>query len=1007
MSRIVWIALVWCLALATGVTVLAIEPPTGTITGHVRDTEGHPLGGARIRMSSNALVREALTALDGTYRIEGLPAGEWYGSCRARGRESQWLNTSVEVLESRTLANVDFELSERSPSLDLRHHTRTFLPGAPVRLEVTGALISDLHLTLRQHRGEDGSHKVESASDLDRTAFSRDTAGWETVRDWSMKIKPRAGDEDGFYRTIELARELGPGLYHVAIEGTAEAGMKMPDRPLAAGMWFEVTRLGLVAKAGPGRILVAAFDLLAHRLVPGLPLNVRGNRPPAFATGPDGLAIWPVDPGTTVRLSADLAGSPAHVALTPPGRPSRKLMFLTTDRPLYRPGHSVGWKVTARKGRDGDLGLPAGEAVTVTLLDARDREIGRQDGQFDAWGAFHGTFELPATTPLGDHRLVASWGSSSETHPISVQAYRKPEFRIDIVPQATTLLPARVATCDLALSYLFGGPVPGAPFHYRILARPANPPGWSGWSDESLGFERLVGADTGTTDEQGKARLLIPTETLEQDETWTIEVEASDLARQVVKGQATLTVRRGDLDLACQLDRDVLEPGATVSATVTIRTPEGQGMTHPGQAVLEALETVWLPEAETWHEKVRVIDRVSFRTDEEGRARLNLATGRTPEGTLRLRIAVRDRGGRLIQERSSLWLTSEDWVRGAGPARPPEVHLDRDRYRPGEKARVLVEAPDPDMDLLLVVEGRELHEAHRLAAGRSRHVLDLPVRAEWGPDVDIVVHAVEGTTLHTASTRLRVAEDHALVVEVRPDRPVVEPGAEVGLTVRTRTSLGRPVPADVSVGVVDEAIFQLANDPTRDPLEVFHGPRGSEVSTVWSFAEDYSAGPGKDLAASAVRRNLRDTAAWLPVVRTDEKGEARVRFALPENLTTWIVTARGISRDTRAGTVRERFLATRDLVVRLALPRTMTVGDRLELAGLVHDLSPRPLVARITTWFQGLRILTGPPTNVRLAAGGAILGAPFALLGGARSLHLRREHRRDPRGEPLQMRGAG
>ncbi|MEB3188254.1 MAG: MG2 domain-containing protein [bacterium] len=973
MSRIAWFVMLWGLALITGLAVLAIEPPSGTITGHIRDTEGHPLAGARIRLNSGNVVREAVSALDGTYRIEGIPAGEWYGSCRARGHESQWLNTSVEVLESRTLRDVDFSLAERSPALGLRHHTRTFLPGSPVRLEVTGALIADMHLVLRRLEGPRWSRLLERASELDRFAFTPGSPAWSPVRDWHLNVRPRPGDEDGFYRTLELARELAPGMYHLAIAGTAEPGMRRPEAPLSDGLWFEVTRLGLVAKVSPERVLVAAFDLLAHRLVPGLPLTVTGQNPapPAFATGPDGLATWPVAPGAPILLAAVMDGSPAHVTVNPPRPAERHQLFLTTDRPLYRPGHPVGWKVTARSPRKDDPGLPAGEAVRVTLVDARDREVERAEGRFDNWGAFHGTFELPATTPLGDHRLVAEWQGTTEALPLSVQAYRKPDFRIELVPEATTLLPARVATCDLALSYLFGGPVPDAPFHYRILARPATPAAWSMWSDEELGFERLVGADTGTTDSGGKARLLIPTEALDRDELWTIEVEATDLARQVVKGQATLTVRRGDLDVACQLDRDILEPGAPLGATVTIRTPEGSGLVHGGEAILEAVESVWLPAEDRWNEQVRVLERRPFRTDAEGRARLDLPTGRTHEGTLQLRIAVHDRGGRLLQERASIWLTSEDWARGAGPARPTRVHLDRERYRPGEKARVLVESPDAGLDLLLVVEGREMYETHVLPAGRSRHVLELPVQAAWGPDVDVVVQGVEGTTLHTASARLRVAEDHDLRIEVLPDRPIVEPGAEVGLTVRTLDPAGRPVPADVSVGVVDEAIYQLAHDPTRDPREVFHGPRGSEILTVWSFAEDYSAGPGKDLAAAAVRHNLRDTAAWLPVVRTDGQGTARVRFTLPENLTTWIVTARGISRDTRAGSVRERFLATRDLVVRLALPRSMTVGDRLDLAGLVHDLSPRPLVARLTSWFQGIRILTAPPASVRLVAGGA------------------------------------
>jgi len=58
-------------------------------------------------------------------------------------------------------------------------------------------------------------------------------------------------------------------------------------------------------------------------------------------------------------------------------------------------------------------------------------------------------------------------------------------------------------------------------------------------------------------------------------------------------------------------------------------------------------------------------------------------------------------------------------------------------------------------------------------------------------------------------------------------------------------------------------------------------------------------------------------------------GEARISFIAPENLTTWLVDAIGISMDTKLGTKTSEFVVKKDLIIEANPPLFVTIGDEL------------------------------------------------------------------------------
>ena len=77
-----------------------------------------------------------------------------------------------------------------------------------------------------------------------------------------------------------------------------------------------------------------------------------------------------------------------------------------------------------------------------------------------------------------------------------------------------------------------------------------------------------------------------------------------------------------------------------------------------------------------------------------------------------------------------------------------------------------------------------------------------------------------------------------LQVSVVPDQAVGKPRQPAGFTVKVMDQAGRPVRAQVSLGVIDEAVYGVRTDSTADPLRFFYRREYSRVGT--QFSREYS-----------------------------------------------------------------------------------------------------------------------------------------------------------------------
>src|SRR2546423_10308026 len=112
----------------------------------------------------------------------------------------------------------------------------------------------------------------------------------------------------------------------------------------------------------------------------------------------------------------------------------------------------------------------------------------------------------------------------------------------------------------------------------------------------------------------------------------------------------------------------------------------------------------------------------------------------------------------------------------------------------------------PDAYVLVTAEGRELYSKQVIKASKPTLTVEIPIRPEYMPNFFVNAALVRDGLLKQGSKSVSVpAIEHQLKVEVTPSKPEFKPGDAASYTIIARDSADKPVAAEFSLGVVDEA----------------------------------------------------------------------------------------------------------------------------------------------------------------------------------------------------------
>ncbi len=355
------------------------------------------------------------------------------------------------------------------------------------------------------------------------------------------------------------------------------------------------------------------------------------------------------------------------------------------------------------------------------------------------------------------------------------------------------------------------------------------------------------------------------------------------------------------------------------------------------------------------------------------------ATAQTPEN-------------RTVEDSTYVWVWngSGSWYQTNAQA---QIVADKKSYSVGDTAHLLLVTGLAESWAVVTTEGNSVQSRQLIHLTGASAPFDVPITQKAQPNLVVTAVIVHDDQLMTAQKSLKVPlVERTLTITATPNKSQYEPEEAASFDVFAVDSAGKPVQADLSFGVVDEALYSVRPDTTPDIVGLFYPTRFVYLQPDTSFdfffsgqagaksplLADLAKGlyhprmaqvkPGSDLVVPKIRKAFPDTAYWSPSVETGADGHARVAFNFPDALTTWRTTIRAMTDDGKAGGVVTRVLVRKNLIVRLAAPRFFRQGDETVLRVIAHNYLATAKDVTFALDVSGVDVLSGQTQKITIPA---------------------------------------
>jgi len=560
-------------------------------------------------------------------------------------------------------------------------------------------------------------------------------------------------------------------------------------------------------------------------------------------------------------------------------------IYAFTDRAAYRPGEEARWKLIARQYDGSVYSTPSNRSIYYEIFDPRGTKVDEKEVALNAFGSSWGSLELTDTMPLGEYRVTfreRNGGSHiGDATLLRLEEYKLPEFKVAVsTPEQEGRKQAfrlgEEVEVEIESEYYFGGAVADATVEVLVYQNPFyhwwRPQREFAWYYDDIdpryngynqGGGQVIKRETLTTDAEGKATLTFETPANGgQDFEYRIEARVTDASRREIIGSGTVRVTRQRYYVYSQPRHQIYRPQDQVEIDFKALDANEQPMRVTGivKVTRDRWQEIWVDSAgnEVTGEELRALQRAnpgfpqvgnrrwelkyrgyehedvltrSINTSDEGEAELFF----TPEseGYYSVSFSSEDGDDAPVVAQTAVWVatnsTTELGYRHGGLG----IIVDSDTFRVGQTAAVMLTAPTSDRYVLFSVEGEDLYSYELVHLTGTVKLVEIDLEERHVPNIYLAGTMVADHQIYADVKQVVVPPTrNFLDVEVSADREQYQPGEEGTLTVRVRDHQGRPVAAEVALGLVDESTFYIQSDYAADPRQYFFGRKRSHV--VWN-----------------------------------------------------------------------------------------------------------------------------------------------------------------------------
>lgn len=667
---------------------------------------------------------------------------------------------------------------------------RKFRSNEKPSIKLTTRNIETLSVKIYRIDMQDYFRKLHLASGVE----TLDIALIDPDKAWDQKVEAFEN-----YRRIEQQVEI-------PIEGPGVTAVTVSSDTLETTTMVVVSDIDLIVKSSRNELFVFAQNMREGKPAEGVSLLVSDGAK-VFAegvTGKDGvlqksyeelksvkdLRVFAEKEGHAASSQVNLEGLQFAVGLSPKG-------YLYTDRPAYRAGQLVNLKGIIRWVENDRYVFKAGEKYRLDVYDARGRVLHTAEIALGDFGSFAAHFSLPASAPQGDYRVhlhQAAKNQSYETH-FTVHEYQLEPIQFTVDLPQTVYFRGEHVKGKFILKYYYGTPIAGRAIQYR------------------LGDDRWYNAETNA---KGEVEFDLPTQ--RYSETQPLQLIAQYPERNLATGAVVQLATRG-FQIGLSTLRPVYIAGETFDLSLNVSDPAGKPVAADLKVDVIQQFTV-LP------------GRTGERLAETHELKVDAKTGKTTQtlrieksGKYLLRATGIDRFGNPVSQSMPLMIS------GDGDTVRLRILSDKHNYKVGDVGQMQLHWRDKPSLALVTYEGASILGYRLVELKPGANPFQLPLDDKLAPNFNLSVAVMDGSKFHSATSEFRVARE--LRIALKPSATTLKPGDPLTVEVTVTDPQGKPVQAELTLGLVQQNLLNMFPDQAEAIDTFFNG--GARQISVRAF----------------------------------------------------------------------------------------------------------------------------------------------------------------------------
>ena len=674
--------------------------------------------------------------------------------------------------------------------------------------------------------------------------------------------------------------------------------------------------------------------------------------------------------------------------------------FVFTDRGLYKPGETITFRGIDRDQKLGKLYTYTGPyTISITENRWKGKELVSFTGKTTSSGGFWHKYQLPQDLEPGDYvikysRSTSSKNTSTQYTNFTVAYFERLRFSASAsIPNVIYTRGDRV-DAQVSAEYLGGGSMSGSYYRASWFTEPIGfrPEGkqFDGYRFgpiQGYDYRSYIGSEEGILDTSGKASISSKTgsERLKgMAYQYRTEISVTDSGDQEITATAFATVHPAQYYIGLSSPDKIKgypKKGTKLTFNFLLATPEGTTPSKDNfpskktdqQITVELLREEWKAAQQMGYNgtintnwvKEMVTDSIqTVPLAESGSFTVTPQKG----GAYVVRLSAKDKKSNEVITERRMYVTGSDWYYYGEDSEELKLLSDKDEYKIGDTANIMLQSPLEKGKYLLTIEREGIFSEEILDINEPVTVLEVPIKEDYLPVVYVAISSFSKRTgepvqdydspdfnkpkAYFGVTALHINPEAASFdIKVASDKTTYQPGEKATITL-TATKDGKPLSgAELTLMAVDRGVIDLINYHVPDPVSFFyneyHFPlctyggdsRSLLIDPVVYESKNLFGGDADDESDEKMqeRKNFDATAVFKPFLQTDDSGKATCTFTWPDNLTAYRITAIG-AKDAHFSISENEISVANPISVRDVLPRKLRVGDNSEAGVVISNL---------------------------------------------------------------------